>query len=97
MWISLQLRWLRNFILVAGTAANQNRILQINDIKFYVNVVAQENIKLFKQWESGFKRTTSWKEYLPKATNQAENRSLDYLIDACFQRVNRLNFVIWKC
>ena len=55
---------------------------------------AQENIKLFKQLESGLKKTTSWNEYLPKATNQAENRSLDYLIDACFQGVNKLNFVI---
>ena len=56
MGISLRLKWSRNCVLVSGTAANQNSIFQINDVKFYVNVVAwstQEKIKLFKQLESG--------------------------------------------
>ena len=49
--ISLQLKWSRNFIIVAGTANNQNPLFQINDTKLYVPVVtlsAQENIKLLK-------------------------------------------------
>ena len=49
--ISLQLKWSRNFIIVAGTANNQNPLIQINDTKLYVPVVtlsAQENIKLLK-------------------------------------------------
>ena len=37
--ISLQLKWSKNFILVAGTAANQNPRFQINDTKLYVAVV----------------------------------------------------------
>ena len=58
--ISLQLKWSKNCILVAGTAANQNSIFQIKDTKIYVPVVIlsiQQNIKFLKQLESGFKRT----------------------------------------
>ena len=37
--ISLQLKWSRNCIIVAGTVNNQNPNFQINDIKVYVPVV----------------------------------------------------------
>ena len=56
--ISIQLKWSKNYILLTGTAANQNPGFQINDSKLYVPVVTllnQENIKLLKQLESGFK------------------------------------------
>ena len=55
-----------------------------------VTLSTQENIKLFKQLESGFKRTINWNKYLAKTTNQARNRYLDYLIDPSFHGVNRL-------
>ena len=58
--ISLQMKWSRNCIIVAGTANNQDSTFQINDTRPYVPVVTsltQENIKLLKQLESGFKRT----------------------------------------
>ena len=58
--ISLQLKWSRNCVIIAGTENNQNPSFQINDTKLYVSVVTllnQENIKLLKQLESGFKRT----------------------------------------
>ena len=48
--ISLQLKWSRNCIIVAGTTNNQNPTFQINDTKLYVPVVtlsAQENINFF--------------------------------------------------
>ena len=93
--ISLQLKWSRNCIIVAVTANNQNPSFQINDIKLYVFVVTlatQENIKILKQLESGFKRTINLNKYLAKATNQAQNRYLDYLIDPSFQGLNRLLF-----
>ena len=50
--ISLQLKWSRNYFIVAGTANNQNPTFQINDTKLYVPVVTlstQETIKLLKQ------------------------------------------------
>ena len=53
------MKWSRNCIIVAGNANNQNPIFQITDTKLYVPVVTlstQENIKLFKQLESGFTR-----------------------------------------
>ena len=58
--ICLQLKWSKNFILVAGTAANQNAEFNITDIKLYVPLVTlstQDNIKLLKELESDFKRT----------------------------------------
>ena len=87
------MKWPKNCILIASTAANQNPTFQINDTKLYVPVVTlstQENIKLLKQLESGFKRTINWNKYLAKTTNQAQNRYLDFLIDPSFQGVNRL-------
>ena len=50
----------------------------------------QENMKLLKQLESGFKRTINWTKYLAKTTNQERNRYLHYLIDSTFQGVNIL-------
>ena len=85
--ISLQLKWSRNSIIVAGTTNNQNPIFQINDTNLYVSVVTlstQENIKLLKQFESGFKRTINWNKYLTKIRNQAQSSYLDYLIDRSF-------------
>ena len=61
--IGLELKWSRKCVIVAGTANNQNSTFQINDTKLYVPVVnlsSQENIKHFKQLESGFKRTINW-------------------------------------
>ena len=86
--ISLQLKWSKNFILVAGTAANQNPRFQINDTKLYVAVVTlstQENIKHLKQLEFDFKRRINWNKYLLKTTNQSRNKYLDFLIDPSFQ------------
>ena len=75
--ISLQLKWSKKCILVAGTAANQNPNFQINDTKLYVSVVTlstPENIKLLKELESGFKKTINWNKYLGKTTNQAQSK-----------------------
>ena len=95
--ISLQLKWSRNCILVAGTVANQNRGFRINDAKLDIPVVTlstQENIKLLKQLRCGFKGTINWNKYLAETTNQAQNRYLDFLIDPSFPGVNRL--FVWS-
>ena len=83
--ISLQLKWSKYCILEAGTAVNQNPEFKITDTKTYAPVVTlstQDNIKLLKQLESGFKRTINWNKYLSKTTNQAQNRYLGFLINA---------------
>ena len=53
------MKLLKNCILVAGTAANQNPEFKITDTKLFVPVVTlstQDNINLLKQLESGFKK-----------------------------------------
>ena len=74
--ISLQLKWSRNWIIIVGTAKDQYLSFQINNNKLYVPVVTlstQENIKLLKQLESGFKRTSNWNKYLAGTKNPARN------------------------
>ena len=67
--ICLQLKWSKNCIIVAGTEAKQNSEFKITDTKLRVSVVTlstQDNIKLLKQLQSSFERTTNWNKYLPK-------------------------------
>ena len=67
---SLQLKWSKDCIPV-GTTGNQNPKFEITDRKLYILVVAlstQDNIKLFKQPESGFKIIINWNKYLSKTT-----------------------------
>ena len=48
----------KDCFLVAGTAANQKLEFKKTNAKFYVPIVTlstQDNVKLFKQLESGFK------------------------------------------
>ena len=71
--ISAQLKQRENFLLVGDSAANQNQAFQINDAKLYFPVLTlptQENIKILKQLESGFKTTIIWNKYLPKTINK---------------------------
>ena len=95
--IILQLKWSKDCFLVAGATAIQVPAFTRTDTKLYVSFVTastQNNVKLFKQLESGFKITFNWNEYQSKKTNQLQNRYLDFLIDPSFQRVNRLFFII---
>ena len=65
----------------------------ITDTKLYIPVVTlstQENDKLIQQLKSGFKRTVNWKKYLSKPELLAQNPNLNHLVEASFQRVNRL-------
>ena len=60
----------------------------ITDTKLYVPVVTlstEDNIKLLKRLECGFKRTINWNKYESKLTEQTKNRYLDYLIEPIFQ------------
>ena len=71
---NLQLKWSDKGILAAGTAANQEPKLKITDTKLDVPVVTlsnQDNVKLLKQLESGFKRTINWNKCHSTTTNLA--------------------------
>ena len=62
--------------LVASTGVNQVPSFTITVRKLYVSVVTlstQNNIKLVKQLESGFKRTINWNNYQSKMTTETQN------------------------
>ena len=72
---NLDLNLLENCIIVA-TNANQNTAFLITDTKLYVPVVTlltQDNVKLFEQLQSGFKRTINWNKYQPKLSTERQN------------------------
>ena len=88
----LQLKLSKDCFLVAGTEANQEPDFKTTDTNVCVPVVilsTQDNGKLLKQLESGFKKTLTWNKYQSKITNQAQNRYLNLSIDASYLRVNR--------
>ena len=91
--ISPMLTWSKSCFLVADTAANQELTFTITDTKIFVPVVTlstQDNVKLLKQFESGFRRAFNWNKYQSKKPQQAQNRYLHFLIDPSFQGLNRL-------
>ena len=88
--INLILTWSVNCIVSSATKKTKFAII---DTKLYVPVVAlstQDNIKLLKQLESGFKRTINWNKYQSKVTAQVQNRYFDYLTGPIFQGINKL-------
>ena len=96
--ITLQLTCSKESILVAGTAANQVPKFRATETKPYVTFATlstQDNIKLVKQLESGFKITINWNKYHSKK-RQAQNGYLDFLIDPSLQAVNRLFVLSFK-
>ena len=84
------LTWTKNCFLVAGPIVNQEPTFIMTDTKLYVSIETlstQDNVKLLKQLESGFKRTINGNKYQSKVTQQTLNRNFDFLIDPRFQRV----------
>ena len=59
-----QLKWSKNlFQSLVLYVANQVPEFEITDTKLYIPIItlsAQDNVKLLKQLESGFIRTTDW-------------------------------------
>ena len=90
--INIDLNWSKNYVIVPNNA-NQATRLSITDTKPYVSVVTlstQNNAILLKQLKYGFKITIDWNKYQSKISTGKANQYLDYLIDPCFQMVNRL-------
>ena len=58
----------------------KNQIFILTDAKLYVPVITlstQDNVKLLKHLESGFKRLTNWNKYQSKNTEEIRNQYLD--------------------
>ena len=65
----------------------------ITETKLYdanVTLSTPDNVKLFQQLKSGFKRTINWNKYQSSIKTYAQNRYLNHLVNPSFQGVNRL-------
>ena len=61
--INLNLKWSKNYVIVATNLAAPATTFPITDTKLFVPVVTlltQDNTKLLKQLKCGFKRTVNW-------------------------------------
>ena len=87
--VELSLRWYENCILSsAGTAAT----FAITDTKLYVPVVTlktEDNVKLSKLLNEGFKRLVYWNKY-KIILKGYDNEYIRERLDASFQGINRL-------
>ena len=87
--IELSLKWYENCILSSlGTAATS----KIIDTKFYVPTVTlktEDNTKLSKLLNKGFKRPIYWNKYTKFLKKFNENKYIRERIDASFQGVNK--------
>ena len=83
--ISLDLIWFKKCITFPAAGKTE---FAITDTKLYVPPVTlstEDNVKLLKQLEFGFKRTINWNKYHSKLKTFLQNRYLNYLIDPSFQ------------
>ena len=91
--VELILTWSADCVIIYTDVTNQNPTFTITETNLYIPVVTlstPDNAKLLPQLKSGFKRTISWNNYLPKLELLAQKVNLDHLIDPSFQGVNRL-------
>ena len=94
----LSLKWIENCVLTAAANAS-NATFEITDAKLYVPVVtlsAEDNVKLVKQLNEGFKRPVYWNKYkvidnkvVEIAAANAE-KHLRKLLDSSYHWVKRL-------
>ena len=104
--VELSLNWIENCVLTsAAIGANANATgadsatFKITDAKLYVPVVtlsAEDNVKLVKQLNEGFKRPVYWNKYkvidnkvVAIAAANAE-KHIRELLDSSYQGVKRL-------
>ena len=89
--VELSLKWNENCIL---TSLVRNSTFTITDAKLYVSVVTlsiEDNAKLTKLSNEGFKRSVYWNKYkvIPNKTYNRDNYIRE-LLDSSYQGVKRL-------
>ena len=78
---------------VAAVNNLTNVAIKITDTKFYISVVilsTEDDNKLLEQLKTGFKGTIKWNKDRSEVTKQIKYNNLNDLIDAEFNKVNRL-------
>ena len=91
--VELILDWSADCVIIYSNVNNQVPTFTITETNIQVPVVTlstQGNVKSLLQLKSRFKRTISWKKYLPKPELLARNQNLNYLVQPSFQGINRL-------
>ena len=93
--VELSLKWYERCLLTAATTAT----FKITDAKLYVPIVtlsAEDNVKLVKQLNEGFKRPVYWNKYKVIDNNVVEiaaaneEKHIRELLDSSYQEVKRL-------
>ena len=92
--INLDLTWSKDCGIFCATRKAK---FETTDRKLYVldiTLLAQDNVKLLKQLESGFERKITWNKYQSKVTIERQNQCLDYLIHPSFMEYIDFCFTI---
>ena len=87
--VELSLKWYERCLLTAATTAT----FKITDAKLYVPIVTlsvEDNSKLSKLLNEGFKRSIYWNKYKIIFKNYNNKEYIRERLDASFQGVNRL-------
>ena len=104
--IELSLKWIENYVITtAPIGANANATgadsatFEITDAKLYVPIIAlsaEDDAKLSKLLNKGFKRSVYWNKYnvtdniVVSINRTNEEKNLRELLDASYQGVKRL-------
>ena len=101
--IDLELTWHKDCIISSADAdSGQVVSFMITNTKLYVSIVTlstKDNNNLTKQLNDGFKRSIYWNQYVSKPFPQTPHKKAGitrFAIDAAFQGVNRLLFLLLK-
>ena len=109
--VNISLKWIENGVLTAAAVsadvdatAADSATFKITDAKLYVPVVtlsAEDNVKLTKQLNEGFKRSLYWNEYKMidnkkvEITNANDEKPKRELLDSSYQGVKKLFVLIY--
>ena len=59
-------------------------------IQYFLLHIQNCTYLLLQQLKTGFKKTVKWSKYISDMSNQAKSSNLNYLINATFNKINRL-------
>ena len=105
--VELSLKWIENCVLTtaeiganADATGADSATLEVTDVRLYVPVVtlsAEDNVKLVKQLNEGFKRPVYWNKYKVIDNKVVENaeKHIRELLDSSYQGVKRLFVLVY--
>ena len=88
--INLFLSWSVDYVIINSTGEGKFKITDPKLSVPFVTISTKDNAKLLQQLKFGFKRTINWGRYQSEPKTYVQSRSLNYLINQCFQGVNKL-------